>query len=128
MFSKTYHPLPPPPPNHTSSRPTSVAVGVFSTLLLLFVLGVFEVGCVPMTSLTTPVYSALSIVSARSSIIDVPVYLVSVVYFSAYSDYILLITATKLALPSEKVSLIARPIVIEEADVVRLHLSMEGFL
>ena len=88
----------------------------------------FEVGCVSMTSLTTPVYSALSIVSARSSIIDVPVYLVSVVYFSAYSDYILLITATKLALPSEKVSLIARPIVIEEADVVRLHLSMEGFL
>ena len=112
-------------------------VGMFSTLLPLSVLVVCENGGVPMNSATTPVSSTLSVVSARSPILEVPISPVSSVSFSASALSVLLLclspvwigvrtTTTALVLPSETVSLVAHMTVIEETDTVYLHLSTEG--
>ena len=99
--------------------------GVLSTLSSLSVLWVCEVWGVPMTSVTTHVYSALSIISSVPIILAVPVFPVSAVYFSVSSVSMLLLcfflicirvptTATGLALMSKTIFLVAGLIAIKE--------------
>ena len=85
-----------------------------------------------MTSVTTHVYSALSIISSVPIILAVPVFPVSAVYFSVSSVSMLLLcfflicirvptTATGLALMSKTIFLVAGLIAIKEWDIVCSH-------
>ena len=121
--------IPPPPNNILSRRPTSVPVCVFPSPMS--VLGVWEVGCIPIASAITPIIYPLSFFFACppimpiSALVSIPSATLIVMMLSLTSVYVVPFLAKELSLPSEVLTLVSRQGVVNRADVIRSRLPAE---